>query len=82
MCTFRSQGGRTGERRGWNGWKGVGCSAVVSADARAVMVLMAKPAIEAGGQVTVEWGRVTALDPCGSLVNAKRVSTTPLRTCV
>ena len=28
--------------------------AVVSADARAVMVLMAKPAIEAGGQVPVE----------------------------
>ena len=54
----------------------------MSADARAVMVLMAKPAIEAGGQVTVERGRVTALDSCGSLVNAKRVSTTPLRTCV
>jgi hypothetical protein len=42
--------------RGVRGWWGETWlrKADVSADARAVMVLMAKPAIEAGGQVTVE----------------------------
>ncbi len=49
----RGLGGRGEGEWGWWGETWLR-KAVVSADARAVMVLMAKPAIEAGGQVPVE----------------------------